>query len=192
MLNKPADTFSSTLGQAFGEVVRWYIDYQGNHVHACVALTNTGEHSDLPVPHIAYVEHADGLRQILATITPVLEKTSRQAAKVEVNTQWETVWSDIRHPVFLTTPTKNRGFGNKRYSLLQAQQEFLAHAGSHHKGTKVHFVRSGPGRIVVRRDVPGGGWEPYGLIMDDKVIRLGKLNATESGAGAMFGVDIFG
>lgn len=196
MQTKPADTCSSSLGQAFAEVVKWYIDYQGRHVHACVALTNTAGHSDLPVTHVAYVEHSDGLRQILATITPVLEKASRQAAKVEVSTRWETVWSDIAQPVFLTTERKHRGFGNSRYSLAEACQAFRDHAMKYHaeQGVppEIHFVQAGPGRTVVRRVLQAGGWEPYGLILDDKIIRLGKLSAPHSLPNAIYGIDIFG
>jgi hypothetical protein len=180
-----------SLGGAFGWVSVWYLDQLHNHVHAALALTcddveaPTSEIQE--IRHFAYVEHSDGQRQLIATLIPKQYK-----GEALQGTYWEITLADLHNPEWLILAFRSRGCGPERLTLSEARGAFKLHAICHHNSVEPEFVKTGPGRITVRRPLAVGGWAPYGLILDARLIRGEKVFNGDNDQNELNGIDIFG
>lgn len=177
----------SNLGEAFAYVVGWYLGRPEAHVHASLSLTCADTTGDGPVKHFAYVEHCDHQRQLLATLEPVPGVTI-VGSRPKVD--WFVTLEDLCNPVWLTQGFKSRGCGPRRYTVDEAIAKFEEHAAKHHPDLKVTFVGTSPGRVVVRLGDSEGAWRPYGVILDERVIRGERVLIAEPAVNV--GIDIYG
>lgn len=177
-----------SLAEAFCDVVDWYLSQKGAHVHAALALTCDDTQDGAPVRHFAYVEHCDSQRQILATIQPVAGRTI-VGSRPKVD--WYVTMADMSNPQWLVSGFKARGCGPQRCTKEEAVGHFVAHAKKHYPGQMPTFHPTGPGRTVVRLTLlDGGGFRPYGVILDERVIRGERVIVGEP--EGRFGFDIYG
>jgi hypothetical protein len=175
------------IAKAFSAVIDWYMYHDDAHVHAALAMTCDDTEDGGPVKHFVYVEHCDHQRQLLATLYPVAGKTI-VGSRPKVT--WHIQLEDLDNPVWLVSAFKARGCGPHRCTKEEAVGAFVAHAKKFHTGQLPTFHPGAPGRTVVHLSVDGGGFRPYGVILDERVIRGERVIVGEP--EGLFGYDIYG
>lgn len=186
--HEPMQLTHSSLASAFSEVASCWLSNPKRHVHACLGLTCEDVVSDHPVIHYVYIEHCDHQRQLLATLKPATRKTI-VGGKLVVD--WTIKLADLNNPLWLTYAFKSRGCGPRRYTMEQAEQEFIDHAAKYHPSGVPTFHPTSPGRVVVRLETLGQpGFRPYGVILDERVVRGERVFTNEP--TETVGIDIYG
>jgi len=178
-MNKPAAVVA-TLGEVIGLATDYYLAFDlANNTHAGITIKQ-----ETPIQFNVFVTHADHQHQLLAV------------AVRDGLGEWGVTFMDLTNPQWLVIQERNQGFGVARYSYQTAEQLFREYAKAHHADETVTFVKSSPGRTVVRRAVVVDDRTlsavPFGVILDARVIRGERIFAQDTEQNPRYGIDIYG